>query len=57
MDVTTKKIEILTYRPDLVTIKDLGQGKTIKVNTRLFDKQINIGFYDVTNPEALPKVF
>ena len=57
MDIITKRVKVLNYRPDLVTIKDLEQGKTIKVNTRLFERQINIGAYKVVNPEALPKVF
>ena len=57
MDVHTKKIKVVNYRPDLVTVKDLEKGTTIKVNTKLFERQVTIGAYDVINPEMLPRVF
>lgn len=51
------KVEVVQYKPHLVTIKLVDQEKELKVPRSQFEKRYQLGMYRVKNPEKLPKYY
>lgn len=55
MKVQSKRIKLLEIKPYKVKIQYLADGKIIELAKKRFEKWLEIGLYELTNPEALPK--
>ena len=51
------KVEVLDYKPHIVTVKLLEHNKELKVPRLGFDQRYKMGFFLVQNPEVLPRYF
>lgn len=51
------RIEILSYKPHRVTYRRVDNDKTYNVPRRRFEQKLDLGFYEVVNPKALPSFF
>ncbi len=53
-----KQIQVRIVQNNLnkVIIEILSSNKIVSVPKRVFEKRLDIGFYDVTNPSSIPTV-
>lgn len=50
------KVKILKSKLNKVELEILPEKKQISVPRRVFNKRLDTGFYEVTNPSELPSV-
>ncbi len=56
MNLNAKKVLLIDLKPNLVVLKYLSTGKTVKLNRRYFEKKVDLGLIEVVNPEAMQRV-
>ena len=56
MNLNAKKVLLINIKSNLVMLKYLATGKTVKLNRRYFEKKVDLGLLEVVNPEAMPRV-
>ena len=49
-------IEVLKESSSLVKIKLLSNGRVIDVPSRVFEKRVDVGLYEIQNSKELPTV-
>ena len=50
------KVEIVEYKPEKVKVKFVSNESEVELGKRFFEKRVDMGIYQVTNPEILPRV-
>ncbi|GEM_PF-2717642 len=48
-----KKVKILQLHPQKVKLKILPEGYIVELPRRFFEKRLDMGWYEVINPEIL----
>lgn len=57
MEIQPRKLRLLEFKPHLVKVQDVMNDTKLEIPRRRFEKQLNMGIYEVVNPEALPTFF
>ena len=50
----TKKVKIVSLKPHKVLLEVLETGKQIQMPRRVFEKKVEMGFFEVSNPSSIP---
>lgn len=56
MDIPIKKVRVLSYRPHQVTYEMVNSSRRVTVPRGRFERRLDLGFYEVLNPELLPHI-
>ncbi len=52
-----KPVRIVSWQPHKVVYEDVRTGERVEVPRGYFEKRLEMGRYEVLNPEALPAPF
>lgn len=57
MEIQPKKVRIVSLKPHKVVVEILETGKEVQFPRRVFDRRVDMGLFEVVNPDLIPTVF
>jgi hypothetical protein len=57
MQPTPQKVRILEVKPQLVCVQFIATGRIAELSRKSFEYRVDLGLFEVINPEMMPAVF
>ena len=51
------KVKIVSITPENITFEIIENGKLIRLQQKVFERRVEMGLFEVTNPSAIPSAF